>query len=377
MADLNVVIDLGKSLVKSIWQRSDWKEKQVLFLEPEIVELSRADIAAIEPSEAKPENDAWLTFSDGAGQALGFITRKDTYQGRSLLGREKLKVAQGVSRCLAVIGAIAQKAELGNKFSIAYSILLPLSEWASREELSKELSKSISKFRFRGETYRCSVESSEINPEGIGLLMHRQMQLPKEVFQKRGIACLVMGHYNNSFFFYKGGQNLASDCNSRGFHLVVDAVVEETVLDGSNIPSQDLIVAIYQGRFDSTKIQQLLWNKVGSEEKLKFQVKQVSQVIEKVATNHWKVVGQWLNTQLGSYRFDVDELIVSGGAAQFFASEIESMFSTSELHWSCDLNQLVAQDFHFSPENPDAHRLADAYSLFNWLTKSSESKVSA
>ncbi|NBD33297.1 MAG: hypothetical protein GVY17_10095 [Cyanobacteria bacterium] len=95
MMTINVVIDLGKSLIKAIWNSPASRQKQVLFLEPEIVSLTANEMAEMEVRDAEPEHDAWLTFSDGTGQALGVITRKDAYRGRPTLGREKLKPPKG------------------------------------------------------------------------------------------------------------------------------------------------------------------------------------------------------------------------------------------------------------------------------------------
>lgn len=372
MSTVNVVIDLGKSLVKAIWSTHHSRKKQVLFLEPEIVNLTADDLVNMEVRNAYPENDAWLTFPDGTGQALGFMTRQDSYRGRPLLGREQIKATQGVSRCLAILGAIAQREGL-KQFSVALSLLLPLSEWSSRAELKEELLAAVAEFGFRGETYACTVDLLDIRPEGLGLLMQRQLQIPKAVFRERGIACLMLGHFNNSLHFYKEGQRLVDECSARGFHLIVDTVLDETALDGSNLASSDLTAAIYQARFDATKIRQLLWNKVGSEEKLEKQVSQVMAVIRKVSADHWQAVSQWINDCLGNYRFEVDEMLVSGGASPFFAAEMETMFSEIEVIWSCGLTQLVAQDFNVSPENVITHRLADAYSVFTWLSKTASS----
>jgi hypothetical protein len=370
MVTVNVVIDLGKSLVKAIWNIPASKKKQVLFLEPEIVNLTADDVANIEVRNANPENDAWLTFADGTGQALGFITRKDAYRGRPTLGREKIKATQGVSRCLAVVGAIAQREGFPNEFSIAFSVLLPLSEWSSREEFKQELLTALTEFHFRGETYHCSVIFSDVKPEGLGLLLQRQLQIPKPVFRERGILCLMMGHFNNSLYFYKNGQKLVDECSARGFHLIVDTVLDETALDGSNLASEAVVGAIYDGPTDGTKIKQLLWNKVGSEQKLENQVVQVREVINKAKVDHWQAIGQWINECLGANRFEVDEVLISGGASRFFISEVEGMFSEVPVLWSTDLNQLVAQDFQLSPDSIVAHRLADAYSIFSWLSQS-------
>jgi len=377
MADLNVVIDLGKSLVKAIWTANSFPKKKVVFLEPEIVNLTPEDLMEMQPKNTNPENDAWLTFSDGTGQALGFITRNDSYRGRSSVSQQKIKATQGVSRCLAVLGAIAQREGLSSKFSLAFSILLPLSEWSSREKFKQELLEAVSEFCFRGETYHCSAEFSDVKPEGLGLLLHRQIQIPKATFRERGIVCLMMGHFNNSLYFYKNGQKLVDECSAHGFHLLIKDVLDQTALDGSNLASQDISAAIFEGRANLNKIRKLLWNKVGSEEKLEREVLEVGEVIAKVGAEHWKAIGQWINDCLGTYRFDIDELLVSGGASQFFTSEIEVMFSQAEVIWSSDLNQLVSQDLSFSPESTNAHRLADAYSIFGWLSKTASKVKSA
>ena len=45
MTEITAVIDLGKSLAKTIWMLNSSEKREILFLEPEIVNLTTNDIA--------------------------------------------------------------------------------------------------------------------------------------------------------------------------------------------------------------------------------------------------------------------------------------------------------------------------------------------
>ena len=383
MTEIIVVIDLGKSLAKTIWTLTSNGKRELLFLEPEIVSLTAQDVADAKRENSDPEKDAWLVFPDGTGEALGFITRTSNYRNRRKLGKDELKTVNGVNRCLAILGSIAERAGLTNhkddeiydlttaldsvtEFSVVLSVLLPLSEWSTSKQFKQNLLDALhSGFNFRGRQYRVNVKLLEIKTEGLGLLIRRQLQLPNAAYRNRVILCLIMGHYNNSLFLYDGGQQLIGDCSASGFHQLVDRVVFETALDSSNVASNDLIEAIYEARSNPTLVKALLWQKVKGEKKLQQQVDQVTQITKKTSADFWQSVVEWIYGSLGPNLFKVDEVLISGGASRFFKNEIEEFFSDSDLLWSCQLNQLVGRDFELPAEDNLSFRLADAYGVFS------------
>lgn len=377
MFDLLVVVDLGKSLVKTIWSQPAIKEKQLILLEPEIVSLTPEDADIIKRENADPEKDAWLLFPDGSGEALGFVTQTPRYSNRRDVGRGKLKQVHGVSRCLAVVGAIAERAGLTRpqaettELSVALSVLVPLSEWSTRKEFRQDLLNALSEFNFRGRQYRVRIELLDIKPEGLGLLMRRQLQLLPAVYRSKSIACLMMGHYNTTLYLYQGGQKIVDECSSRGFYQLIDAVMAETSLDENDAASHDLTEAIYEARSNPAKIRAILWRKVGSEIKLQQQVKQVQAAIEKASTDYWKFLTRWINNSLGAHQFHLSEVLISGGASRCFKAEIEEFFADSDVLWSCQLNYLVGRDFNLKAGDAMAFRLADAYSVHDWLQEAS------
>ena len=381
MSDVIAVVDLGKSLVKTIWSLPSTGKKQLLFLEPEIVSLNQSELAGATRENADPEKDAWLVFPDGTGSALGFVTRTSRYRNRRDLGKDALKSVHGVSRCLAILGSIAERAGLTRdsdeqvtEFSVALSVLLPLSEWSTRKEFKQDLlNETQSGFNFRGRQYRIEIERLDLKPEGLGVLMRRQLQLPKEVYRRRTILCLIMGHYNNSLYLYQGGQLIVNDCSSSGFHQLIDTVVGETALDGTQLARADLIEAIYHARSNPTLVKALLWQKVKDSAKLNQQIEVVRSVIDKASADYWNSLTGWIDNSLGASRFSLDEVLVSGGASRFFSREIEEFFGSEDVLWSCQLNQLVARDFNLPADDTLAYRLADAYSIFSWLSQVSSS----
>lgn len=385
MTEITAVIDLGKSLAKTIWTLNSSGKRELLFLEPEIVSLTALDIANAKRENSDPEKDAWLVFPDSTGEALGFITRTSNYRKRRKLGQDELKTVNGVNRCLAILGSVAERAGLTNQkdyeindvstalnqiteFSVTLSVLLPLSEWSTSKQFKQNLLDALqSGFNFRGVQYRVNVKLLEVKTEGFGLLMRRQLQLPSAAYRSRVICCLIMGHYNNSLFLYEGGQQIVGDCSSNGFYQLVDTVISETALDSSNIASSDLIEAIYEAPSDPTLVKALLWQKVKNRKELQQQVDQAVEITKKARDDFWQSVVDWLYSSLGPNLFKVNEVLISGGSSRFFKNEIEEFFADSDILWSCQLNQLVGRDFDLPADDNLSFRLADAYGVFSDL----------
>ena len=388
MTEITAVIDLGKSLAKTIWNIDSSSKREILFLEPEIVNLTANDIANTKRENADPEKDAWLVLPDGKGEAFGFITRTSGYRNRRKLGQDELKTVNGVNRCLVILGSIAERAGLTDykdddesdlpiplnkvtEFSVNLRILLPLSEWSTSQEFKENLLDALqSGFNFRGVQYRVQVKELEVKTEGSGLLKTRQSQLTNTAYRNRVIGCLVMGHYNNSLFLYEGGQQIVADCSSNGFYQLVDMIVSQTALDASNVASSDLTQAIYEATSDSTLVQALLWQKVKSRKQLQQQVNQAVDIIKRTRAEFWESIVDWIYRTLGPNFLKVNEVLITGGSSRFFQNNIEDFFGDSDIDilWSCQLNKLVGRDFNIPAEDNLSYRLSDVYGVFNDLT---------
>lgn len=386
MTEITAVIDLGKSLAKTIWTIDSSSKREILFLEPEIVNLTANDIAQTKRENADPEKDAWLVLPDGTGEALGFITRTSGYRNRRKLGQDELKTVNGVNRCLAILGSIAERAGITDykddesdlsislnkvtEFSVTLRILLPLSEWSTSQQFKDNLLDALqSGFNFRGIQYRVKVSMLEVKTEGSGLLKTRQSQLTNSAYRNRVISCLVMGHYNNSLFLYEGGQQIVADCSSNGFYQLVDMIVSQTALDSSNVASSDLTQAIYEATSDSTLVQALLWQKVKGRKQLQQQVNQAVEIIKRTRAEFWESIVDWIYRTLGPNFLKVNEVLITGGSSRFFQHNIEEFFGDSDIDilWSCQLNKLVGRDFNMPAEDNLSYRLSDVYGVFNDL----------
>lgn len=227
MKDLIAVIDLGKSLIKVIYYLPATGQTKFLRLDTELAELSSSELQKMSRAASEPEDDAWLELTDGTGMgvALGFLAAT-RYQHRSDNKRTQLKHITAVLRCMAVIGAIAQKERLGEDYSdfqdysphqpnhihgktlsVAISVLLPFGEFSNQQSLLEALASGLRKFCFRGTNYsiEASALESDIKPEGAGQLLLRQSQLSLANFRRRNILCLIMSHYNGNRYALSQG----------------------------------------------------------------------------------------------------------------------------------------------------------------------------
>ena len=80
-----------------------------------------------------------------------------------------LKVEIMIPKLMAVIGAIAEKENLGNEIVLDLGVLLPYGELESRQELIRSLSKSLKGFYFRDKKITVKLEGLNVIPEASGV----------------------------------------------------------------------------------------------------------------------------------------------------------------------------------------------------------------
>jgi hypothetical protein len=397
--DLIVVLDLGKSRLKIIYQIPTQGKVKALFIEPGIAELSSEEVRHLQPSRtAAPEDDAWLILPNNQAMAVGFLA-ETRFAPRCDTKEAKYKIVSGALRYLTAIGAIAQRekealadykgfASIGTDNTAKYlrihtTLLLPYLEMPNASSLRSELTGIAPQpiqFNFRGQDYtHLSVPDYfklNILAEGAGQLTLRGTQLSESEFSQKNILVLVMGQYNVTAMLYQRGQCVKIESPALGFHNLVSFVLEKTALDASIIRHNQLTEAIYYGRDDRRLLQALLIGKVEKEEHIQQLTKEMVCVVEEAFKTYWNSTANWLKTMLGPNLVTLDEVLVGGGASVAFKEEIERLFISAKVIWGGGIKREIAQTFGLKLNDPTINRLVDAYGVFKRVSQTYQPAIS-
>lgn len=144
--DLSLAIDLGASLTKAIGcLYKDGGKPTLLCMEPEIADVSATSIKVYERQKiggTDPENRCWVGIGSEY-MAIGFLAR-DKFGGSALLG--DLKYTSAVPKILAAVWVMKEHLGLGQKFSLAMTVLLPPSEYEDRSRLEETLKSALARY---------------------------------------------------------------------------------------------------------------------------------------------------------------------------------------------------------------------------------------
>ncbi|MBD2093279.1 ParM/StbA family protein [Microcoleus sp. FACHB-1515] len=358
--------DPGASLTKVLYQVvGRHTVPQLLVMEPEVIELPRSAIATLKQANSsttvQPTDDAWVELpqpegSESVVQLVGFLAR----QFQALPRLDRLKYELALYKLLAVVGAIAQQERLPAKFAVAITSLLPPNEIANRDRLQQQLEAALRRFQFRGVQYQVKLDRFECRTEGSGLLLLRAQQQGLDWIQQQRIAILMCGHRNTSLLVFERGVYTQGETTPLGFSQFVQRVMSATAGQNTTQLTPALAAAGAQPQPASATIRSLLKSYDPTNAKLEAQ--QLTSAIAAARTAHIRQLCEWLHSVL---RQPVDEVIVGGGAALAFRSEIEAHFPATPTEWGMEVQQSVQQQVGSAAElDRLAFRLIDGFGLF-------------
>lgn len=367
MADLTIGFDPGSSLSKLIYKLPSDDNMRLLVMEPEVIKLPRESIDAYlagkgEMGVAKSSDEAWVecTNTDEC-YAVGFLARYFS----SLPRLDRLKYETALYKVLGAVGAIAEQAHLPSKLSIAIACLLPYGEYQDRERFEKQLRQHLRNFVFRGKRLRVKLEKFECRPEGGGLAMSRLQQNGLEWFQRQKLAVLMFGHRNTSLLLFERGKLTKGDTSNLGFHQLVDKIIGRT----SGQATLSLTSAIYELGSDIRPENRVVRSLVKSTEArhVDAEIKQIAKVIATARVEYWLGLENWLDSILPT---DLNEVILSGGAALYLQPELTNYFNRTSVYWGMDLQEQVKEALREQRRSRQSgrealsFRLVDVYGMF-------------
>lgn len=362
MPDLVVAIDTGSSLTKVISMLWPGGKPEVLLMEPEVIQLKQADLLDLGLSGGEPENDAFLELADERCFALGL-------KAQPLRGTVKMSLAKyelAVYKVLAVVGSIAQKAGLSDKFSVALEMVLPYGEYQDSSRYEALVREHLASFTFRGQHFSLTLEVGGVKPEGAGLAQGRRKQLGP-VWNRRNTKIVMWGHRNLSLLSFKRGTPSGGQSCDLGFNQMVTDIAMRASLNTSQQLATKLPQLIFKSRTQPHILGRLAGFVVSSEQERQSKIQQIQSAIASGQTKYWHDVKGWLQECLRSDWLDLDEVILCGGGSFYFKLELQELFSAQEISWAAGLENPIKSLFRYEIEDALAFRLTDVFGVFKVL----------
>ena len=217
--DIILTIDTGTSQSKVFWKRWSQGNTELLLMGSEFLEISSNDLIDTGLSGGRSENDAFIELANGKVYVLGMKAQQ--MRGKPPTGLSKYEFA--AYKALAIVGAIAETANLPEQFTIALSALLPYKEYQDRKAFHELLTSNLADFNFRGRRYSVSPLLLEVKPEGAGLAQSRRNDAP-QTFNYRNILVTMIGQRDASLLPFKEGTPQSGHGIRLGFEQLVDAI---------------------------------------------------------------------------------------------------------------------------------------------------------
>lgn len=408
MADLFLVVDAGGSQTKIIYQTPEADTPEFFLMPPEVEPISQTQFDRYQErigwlGSPSPQQQAWFTIDEQLWVIGAFASEFDP-QDRL---HEK-KYENALYKVLAAVGIVVQKLKMERrKVSLHLSILLPWQEFNDRGTFEAQLRVLLDGFVFRDQALKVKLKSFLCRPEGGGLAATRMRQKGLDWFQGQRLVVLLFGHRNTSALYFEYGQFKSGDSPLYGFSQMIDLIVARySVLD-----KQVLLLALVKamqiareehnskarmyesaswGRNQYSPIRYPSWRmsralgelvSVRDETLREAELDKLAEAVESALDEYWEKLATWL---LRVVPDDLDEVIVSGGAAMLLEPKLRSFFDDKRgqrsveepLVWDAALKETMDESFDwcFSDNGYLTARFADAYGLFDQMLLAAEAK---
>lgn len=407
MADLFLVVDTGGSQTKIIYQTPEADAPDFFLMPPEVESISQQQFDRYQErigwlGSPSPEQQAWFSVAEQLWVVGAFASEFDP-QDRL---REK-KYENALYKVLAAIGVIIQKLGMTRrKVSVHLAMLLPWQEFNDRKAFESQIEAMMADFSFRGVRLKLGLKAFLCRPEGGGLAATRMRQQGLEWLQEQRMVVLLFGHRNTSALYFEYGQFKTGDSPLYGFSLMLDLLMARcSVLDRQALllalveamqterekheQQAQMYRAASRGSMDYGAMRYPNWRRAAAiarlvsvrDEALKeAELEALENSIEAALDEYWEKLSAWM---LRVVPKDVDEVVLSGGAAlllqpklaEFFDKRNKQLSFDGEVVWDGALRETMKDvfDWRFSQEANYA-RFADAYGLFDQLLATQEVK---
>jgi hypothetical protein len=358
MQTLNLVLDYGSSSIKTICA-ADGGEPIAIAMEPEIIEISQDEYLGL------AEGDTAVGIN-GKYFAVDKLARN--YGATANLGNLK---SDGITvRTLGAISWVHHRLEgqLGRKFKLDLSCLLPPGEMADSRAIQENLHNTLLDFDTPKGKLKVKLSGWECQPEGSGF--GRYFQAHQKYDGKIGVV--VLGHRNLSAFAIEGGRLRKFRSSDFGFNYLIQGVLDKT----AGYKEQKLIPAIgkylnsttaYDRQPDQKLLKSILLRQNDSDREA--ELEKLVLAIEKAKNNYWRIVSNWLDTEIK----DSGLVTVGGGTSWMFRNEIGAYINTlPAIEHKLDLRQYLNGGWQYASDSfvpPELRtRFCDVSCLWHFQT---------
>jgi hypothetical protein len=370
MKELTIAFDMSSSLLKAIYttdsQSGEMKlltlPVEVIPVTPEWIELHRKtsafDIAGGENIHVRVGRSHY---------AVGRLAKEGMGARDSL---REVKAERGVIRTVAMVGAIAARERLPESFRVRLGVLLPYGEINDREVFGKKVGEALKEFGFKGRDYRVELTRLSCLPEGSGVLLRgKTVGKPLETCE---LLILSIGYRNASYLLYRSGKVVEGDTTELGFHDLLKNIVSMT----SGLKVEELLPLVL--KYKKYKRQNLTNREfiemeeetflkiIKKSEDLGAARRKLIRAIRVADEGYWLTLSDWLTTR----RFPkVDEVILTGGTANYLRFELENYFKRERKSWGDNIEKIVRNRLVSDNEYLEKYRyrLTDNCGFFFYL----------
>jgi hypothetical protein len=435
MTDIYLCVDPGGSQTKIIYQLGIDGKPKFILMPPFVEQISKDKLDSYHSSmgwigNPSPRQQAWLEVNNGVFVVGTFACSFDPCDR---LG--EVKYENAIYKVLTAIGLIVAENQLANKkpLVLQLAVLLPWNEYSDRKRFHNKLTSLVQEYSFRGQTIKIKLAKTICRPEGGGLAAIRIRQKGIDWLQQQKLGVLMLGHRNVTALYFEGGALTHGDSPLLGFSRMLDKVVDLT----SGLDRNKVADAIFEGlntliafdknlSYEQRRVYKVThqgstrcygytvhpnWKELSSILKLATardtflragEIADLTSAINNATEQYWLSLSKWLDRTLNK---DLDEIIISGGAARFLEPELEKYFNCKHIlkdvtdvldrrciertgsytkhdekrHftpivWSASIGEQVDKVFKLGKLSDTGmqFRLVDAYGLFDYMVAKDE-----
>lgn len=370
---VTVVFDSGTSGSKVIvsYKRDEYPFERIekyFLIEPSVRPLTQ---------QTYQDTLDYATDSDGLGSNLvSYIDPKsgervywevgETAARPGLLSVGDRKFEKLLAKILAFLGYLVHcEIQTTELIQLGLGVLLPFDEIEDRRLLAQWLrqilgdtkTKSSAGFEFNGTAItNVRLEMMDCKPEGYGIY---------KAYPDNRVAVLIVGHSDSSWLYFNNGRlntKLSQTLPESGMHDFIQIL---------NFPiTYELKTAELLSQAGSTLNPDILrkLTQTKSDEETKW----LQQAVREASAQYWIDRRARLNSL---YVSEIKCVPVSGGAANYFSSELNALFKELfgiRLHWCKSLMLEFFERFGIERKSDLLHRFADCYGYFRTMPGISE-----
>ena len=220
MEYLYAVIDYGSSALKMVYSTQLTDTPQYFMMQPEIIEVAVDDVQEYRKNfNLDPTRYAFVGTNDRY-YATGELAQEVF---RSTLNLTEPKSNHAIGRTLAAVTVAAQLSQIdvGKKFRLFLSCLLPAGELVDRDILEDNLREAFKNFDTPMGRLQVNLKYFNCHPEGGGLALFYQEHCD---LADRQLGVIMMGHRNSSCFVIQNHVYRRFRSTDLGFATIVNDI---------------------------------------------------------------------------------------------------------------------------------------------------------